>query len=134
MRRIVSVFGPLVGCCVLSMMPHAANAELPAVIKGSVFSCSTGAPLANMRVDVVSANETRTVKTNADGRYTAVGLPSGSYHVLVPLSFNELSVNQIAVSDGDVARVDVGVRPERGHRCGAIARIEPPTTDRYNLR
>ena len=77
-------------------------------IVGTVTDPS-GAALPNAQVTAtnVLTNESRTAQTNANGDYSVVALPVGTYSVTVQATgFKKFSASSIALATGDRARVD----------------------------
>lgn len=69
----------------LALLPSFASAEMPATIRGVVYSCDTGAPIANASVGITRVGERMPIPllTNAQGAFARVGIPPGQYVVSV---------------------------------------------------
>lgn len=69
----------------LTAVPSFASAELPATIRGVVYSCDTGAPIANASVWIKELGQGTPMPLVTDGRggFARVGLTPGRYLVMV---------------------------------------------------
>ncbi len=69
----------------IAALPSFASAEMPATIRGVVYSCGTGAPISNAYV-LLHAMDSGVVSglwTDAHGGFARVGLAPGRYMVFV---------------------------------------------------
>lgn len=65
-------------------------------------------PNATVTITNTGTNDTRTVQTDADGRYEVPALPTGIYRVTAKISgFQDSSVSDIRLAVGEKARVDL---------------------------
>ena len=69
----------------LAVLPSVASAELPATIRGTVYSCDTGAPIpgAYVWLDSLDDRSRSVLVTDARGGFARVGLATGRYLVIV---------------------------------------------------
>ncbi|MDP9106816.1 MAG: carboxypeptidase-like regulatory domain-containing protein [Candidatus Eremiobacteraeota bacterium] len=69
----------------LAVLPSFASAEIPATIRGVVYSCDTGAPIAGAYVWLrgLDAGSVNTLWTDARGGFARVGMAPGRYIVFV---------------------------------------------------
>jgi hypothetical protein len=77
-----------------------------------VVNDANGAAVANATVTTtnVGTNETRTVQTDAEGRYEVPALATGVYKVSAAASgFQEMTVNEVKLAVGERARVDLSL-------------------------
>ncbi len=78
---------PLAAAAILSLaiLPSFAIAEMPATIRGVVYSCDTGAPIAGAPVWLrgLDSGSVNTVWTDAHGGFARVGMAAGRYIVYV---------------------------------------------------
>jgi hypothetical protein len=78
---------PLAAAAILSLaaLPSFASAEMPATIRGVVYSCDTGAPIAGAYVWLrgLDSGSVNTVWTDARGAFARVGMAPGRYIVFV---------------------------------------------------
>ncbi|HEV2737067.1 MAG TPA: carboxypeptidase-like regulatory domain-containing protein [Candidatus Elarobacter sp.] len=78
---------PLATAAILSLaiMPSFASAEMPATIRGVVYSCDTGAPVAGVyvRLRAMDGGSVNALWTDARGTFAQVGMAPGRYIVFV---------------------------------------------------
>ena len=79
-RRIRWIVGALSVAVALALGPPSAYAFQSGVVRGTVTSASTGAPLGQVRIMLDGTN--RSARTNDDGEYTLRGVPDGPITIL----------------------------------------------------
>ncbi|MFN2459633.1 MAG: carboxypeptidase-like regulatory domain-containing protein [Candidatus Velthaea sp.] len=79
-----------------------------AVVRGTAFACGTGAPLAGAAVAIAGSNGTRTVQTDARGRYVVVGVDPGTYRVDLNGDRAAVAAVRVGLNAGDVVVADIG--------------------------
>jgi iron complex outermembrane recepter protein len=91
------------------VLAGSADAEVtpPPTLSGRVVD-TTGTPLAQVRVNLLEAE--RSTLTDADGRYTLAGLPTGTYAVSFALVGYAPQVRRVTLGEQDVT-LDVTLRP-----------------------
>jgi hypothetical protein len=90
---------PLAAAALLSLaiLPSFASAEMPATIRGVVYSCDTGAiPNAYVWIDSLDDRTRNVLVTDARGSFARVGVTPGRYLVIV--------VGEIRSSNTDAVR------------------------------
>jgi carboxypeptidase family protein len=100
---------PLAAAAILSLavLPSFASAEMPATIRGVVYSCETGAPIAGAYVllRAVDGGTVNTMRTDARGAFVRVGVEPGRYIVFVGGPVRD-STTIVARPASRMARVD----------------------------
>jgi hypothetical protein len=91
----------------LAALPSFASAEMPATIRGVVYSCSTGAPVrdAYVLLHAMDSGIVSRLWTDAHGGFAQVGLAPGRYMIFVPGSIRG-SDKVVARAASRIARVD----------------------------
>lgn len=67
----------------LACVPATAYADSDTVLQGHIYTFAEHNPIANAKIWIVSHFDSRSVLTNASGRFTVFGLEPGTYTVLV---------------------------------------------------
>jgi len=112
---------PLAAAALLSLavQPSFASAETPATIRGIVYSCTTGAPVAgaNVLLRAVDGASLSTLRTDARGAFVRVGVEPGRYVVFVggpvrdsTTTFARPASRLAGVDTGDVLDVRLGTQ------------------------
>src|SRR5262249_19733283 len=84
-----------------------------AVLAGRVTD-ETGAPVAGARVDIanVETNEAQSFRTGADGNFSALQLPVGSYRLVIAKDgFRTLEQPKVELQLDETVRLDFVMRP-----------------------
>jgi Carboxypeptidase regulatory-like domain/TonB dependent receptor len=99
--------------CLLTLMPHLANAQ---VLFGSVVGTVTDAtggvvPDATVTITNLETNDTRTAQTNGSGLYTVSTVPAGMYKVVITKpGFKGFDNSNADVIANEVLRVDAALQ------------------------
>ena len=106
MRRIgtLAVAGTLLAPCAVA-------AQSPATIRGQVYDCMTGQPMARATVELRNLDDGMTLTQTAanDGRFARVGLQPGRYLISVtgpPVKQDPIHAHINATTASRLARVD----------------------------
>jgi len=135
MRRLALLSLAALGAA-LTVAPGSAVTDSTATIRGVTYiDCRTHAALPHARVTLHTDNFTRTVRSDASGRFIAMGLPPGEYAVLLDTR-EGVAKRQVRVEPGDIATMGLGYEaPNSGGQCMTVlARAEAHTQDVTNMR
>ena len=111
----------------LAVLPSFASAEMPATIRGVVYSCDTGAPVpgAYVWLRALDGGSVNTLWTDARGAFARVGMAPGRYVVFVGGSVRGSTMHARPASR--MARVDTDDVLDL--RLGTQLITVPPRTD-----
>ena len=95
---------------VLLLFPMTASGQQLATLSGTVTDALTNAPVANAVVTVQAPTFMRQTKTDANGKYTLMGVPARTYDLVVRL--NQYLPSRMHVTLGGEQTADVPLAPE----------------------
>jgi TonB-dependent SusC/RagA subfamily outer membrane receptor len=102
----------------IALLPVAARAQQTGTISGQVSEAGTQRPLGGVQVMVVGTS--RLTRTDAAGRYTLTGVPSGNQRVVASLvGYSEGSAN-VAVAAGLTATANLTMTPSAVQISGIV--------------
>ena len=98
-------------------------------ITGTITNSLTGESAANITVSLESATLSQTVRTGADGRYTLVNIPSGTYHLSFRGNGYLTSRREVTVA-GSPQTSDIRLDPELHY--SEVTTVSPDTRNQFD--